>query len=1459
MRVSLRLLFACAFVVCAIVAAPAPSWGQASAPASTATTAAVEKEYGRLPLLFEANRGQASDGVQFLSHAAGQLLLLEKDGAVLRLATGRPQLADAKARQALSAHDDLKIGFVGASQDAAIVPLDEQAGKTNYILGNDPSKWHTNVENYSRVRYNTLYPGVDLVFYGNPSRLEHDFIVAPGADYRSIALELRGSRKIRLAKDGCVSVMLANGSVEFSAPRIYQVRDGQEVAVKGGYTVKRNVLAFHVGAHDATLPLVIDPVLSYSTYLAGSQTDVAQGIALDAAGNAYVTGLTFSTDFPTLNARQPACDNCDNAPDVFVTKLNSTGTALVYSTYLGGSGYDQPFGIAVDGSGHAIVGGETSSTDFPLKGQTPTAMNINATEGFVTSLSKDGTTLNFSTLLGGGAGGLVSSVTTDSHANVYAQGTTDSPDFPVKPATNVIGAPAAYPNNAMFVAKFTATGSLVFGTTIGFDPQVLQQNFGSLYGPVFGNLIAVDTNEDVYISGGAGPGFLVTPGAFQTTYTGPIPDCGGCTMGFVAELKPDGSAFVFASYLGGSGGDQVTGLTLDANRNIYLTGNTSSTDFPVTTGSFQNTFPSGQTFEACCETFVTKMNPTGSALIYSSFLGGSGAYYQTYASGIAVNAVGEALVTGSTRSTAFPVMNPLESTPPNGSYSTYVTKFNSEGTSILFSTLFSGSTGAQGVGVALNAADANDVYVVGTTVDANLPTTPGAFEPSVAGAPPNSEPQHVFVTKFDLGVASAAACLSQTSLFFVSSVNKTSAPDPLVVTNCGNAPLTIANVAVAAPFKQTNNCSSAVQPGMSCTVNVAFRGTTRGSFTATLTISDNAPIQPLPVALTGQATAPIVQIELNPFTLDDQLVGQTGLQQALFIFNVGDDVLSITTVNESGADFSSEKQGCLNVQPSGACYILVTFHPVAAGLRTGTLTLIDNAPDSPQTVAIQGTGLTSYPVPTISSIIPNTLLQGSAAQVINVQGGIFFQTSKIIVNGTPLATTYDGGGGVSATIPASAMANLGELEVQVVTPTPGGGTSNTSGVSIYQVFPIAANNLIYEPYTRKLYASISSAATTSANSIVEIDPETETIGAPISVGAGPNHMALTADGAFLYVGLDGVHAIQQLKLPSGALGPSTSLATAVQGQPVNAYNIAVVPGKEQIYVASLQFPNGDPSEAGVALVSNGKILSTLPGFIGGDPVDGICYLSDPTTFYGSYFYGSLLYKFNVANYATLSAQADSSVPSGFTNNIVCDSRYIYDFSGHVFDPIANQLVGTYPVFGFANSILPDDSVARTYATTTNNYNILAFDQKSFTQVDAAPTPNNDAFTQSLLRWGTDGFAYLNFNSSTGNSDLVLMRSGIAQPSVGPNPVPTVVHSTPEVAAGHGNYQLTITGTNFVPGAVVEWNGAIRTTTFQNSTTLIADIPAADVAVAGAAVITVLNPPFSGNVSNQHTYKILAAQ
>jgi hypothetical protein len=1432
--------------------------GSATAPTPVAAPGPrLLDEYGQLPLTFEPNRGQADRGVRYLSHSGGQALLLEPDAAILMLREPSPERKDRKVAR-------LKIRFAGASSEAELEPLDEQEGKSNYLLGNRPENWHTQIPNYSRVEYRSLYPGVDLVFYGNRSHLEHDFIVAPGADYRRIGLEIQGGRSVRLAGDGSVIIRTAEGAVHFSAPRIYQVRDGREVEVAGGFRLVRHQLKFRVGAYDKSLPLIIDPVLSYSTYLSGSQGESGYALAVDSKGNAYVTGLTFSADFPTKNPFQSSC-NCGNGPDVFVSKLNSTGTGLIYSTYLGGSNYDVPTSIAIDGAGDAIVGGSTSSTDFPTKNPLTIHSNLNDTEGFITSLSPDGATLNFSTYLGGSGGASVSTITTDSSGNIYAGGLTDAVDFPITPETNVIGLPPAYPLNDIFVAKLTGAGSLVFASVIGPDPQ--QQAFNTIFGLASSNGIAVDSEENIYLAGRASQGFPVTAGAFQTAYIGPDPSCGNCTMGFVAKLKPDGSAFTYATYLGGSGGDQVAGLAIDSTHNAFVAGNTSSLDFPTTPGAFQTTFPADPSGQQCCQTFVSKLDPTGSKLLYSSFLGAPASYGSgtigTVSTGIAIDGSGDAFLTGFTVTTNFPVKNPLQTTLPISPFgfgndpATYVTELNPTGSGILFSTLFSGPNSAQAVAIAVDhVANAKAVYIAGTAFNDGLPTTSGAFQTVVPPPPPFVESSHAFVTKFDLGTAAPALCPDQNSLFLFADVNTDSFPTTLNLTNCGNAQLTISHIDVDGIFKETDTCQAPMNPGQKCAVTLTFHPTSRGNFSGTLTISDNAPIQPTQFPIQATAVGPVVQFNTTQMMLDDQLVGQTGASTPLFVFNQGDGLLQISSVKETGADFAIDSSECTAgpVQPGTGCVIFVTFHPLAAGLRSGSILITDNAPDSPQSVMLQGTGITAYPVPSLTGVDPALILEKIDQQTLTVSGSNFFAVSRIRLNGIQIATSYGSPSFLTAIVPLNLVQNLGTLKLDVLTPSPGGGISNSIDVLIYKNIPLSANDIVFEPYTRQIYASISANATSNPNTIVAVDPEKQNVGKFVPIGNNPDRLAVSEDGKFLYAGLDGDHAVQQFDIRNGKLGFLTPLPNDPYfGNSVLAGEIRPVPGRPQDYVVSLTV-EGSPPPGGVSLVTNGVQRTVFHAdTMQTAAVSSLCFLSDPSTFYG--YNGTQIVQFKIQNNSALQLTTLAPPAQALNPQFACDHKYLYDYSGSVFDPITNLNVGKYqlPDFSFGNGVIPETPLGRTYFLTYAFATLTAFDQQTFAQVGTLSFPTSIS-PYRLLRWGTDGFAFLNSNF-TGSGDLILIRSGLAQPSAGPNPKPRLKSVEPQVRQNNGNFQLAVEGKDFVPGAVVRWNNSDRSTIFVSDKSLIADIPNADVSQIGTATITVLNPPKGGGLSNAISYPI----
>src|SRR5438309_281207 len=544
----------------------------------------LSQAYGKLPLYFEANRGQTDAQVRFLSRSHRQTLFLTSTEAVLvftessQTATGQPE----KPGQA--AGTTLRMAFADSNPQPQVAGLEELPGKANYIIGNDPTKWRTNVPTYSKVHYQDLYPGIDLIYYGTQRQLEYDLVVAPGADPNQLNLAFQGAEDITVDHDGNLNLRVAGGEVRLHAPNVYQESQGEKQLIAARYILHANrnderltnnvTLSAQVGlqmaAYDATQPLVIDPVLSYSTYLGGSDFDAAGGIAVDSAGNAFVTGDTSSANFPTTSGAFQTTYGGNS--DAFVTKLNPTGSALIYSTYLGGSGDDIGFGIAVDSAGNAFVAGITDSANFPT---TPGAFqttygggSING-DGFVAKLNPTGSALIYSTYLGGSGDDLGFGIAVDSAGNAYVTGLTDSANFPTTPGafqTTYGGG-----NADAFVTKLNPTGSaLIYSTYLG----------GS--GEEGGKGIAVDSAGNAYVTGLTdSANFPTTPGAFQTTYGG------GNSDAFVTKLNPTGSALIYSTYLGGSGGEEPSGIAVDSAGNAFVAGITDDTTFPTTSGVFQ--------------------------------------------------------------------------------------------------------------------------------------------------------------------------------------------------------------------------------------------------------------------------------------------------------------------------------------------------------------------------------------------------------------------------------------------------------------------------------------------------------------------------------------------------------------------------------------------------------------------------------------------------------------------------------------------------------------------------------------------------------------------------------------------------------------------------------------------------------------------------------------------------------
>jgi len=670
----------------------------------------------------------------FLSRGSHHTFFLTSTEAVMVVMSKAPEAGPGPRPKAVTEKQQivtkavLRMRFVGADTRPRVSGLVELPSKANYFIGNDSAKWRTNVPTYAQVEYKDLYPGIDLRYYGNQRQLEHDFIVRPGADPKSIALELSGADTVEIDLQGDLVLHTAAGVIRQRKPSIYQEVNGVRTQIAGAYVIRnKHDVGFEVAAYERTRPLVIDPVLFYSTYLGGSGDDFEDSsgpIVVDVSGNAYVTGITASTDFPvTSGAFQTGFGG--GSSDAFVTKLNPTGSGLVYSTYLGGNGNtgdDAGHAIAVDAVGNAYVTGETNSTNFPTTpGAFQTTFGGGLIDGFVTKLNPTGSGLVYSTYLGGSGTELGLGAAVDVAGNAFITGQTSSPDFPTTSGAfqtafaGGCGAVAGGPTDA-FVTKLNVTGSgLVYSTYLG----------GSC--DDFGEAVALDVGGNAFVTGRTSPSnFPVTSGAFQTGFGG------GSSDAFVTKLNSNGSALLYSTYLGGNGGDDGLRIVLDSSDNAFVTGVTSSTNFPTTPGVFQSISGGGN------DAFVTKLSLLGNALVYSTYLGGSG---DDDGIDIAVDVSGNAYVTGETNSTNFPTLNAVQSAI-GGGYDAFVTKVNPLGAGLVYSTYLGGSASDGGFGIALDLLPNPNAYVTGRTSSTNFPTTSGAFQVMFGGGS-----RDAFVTK----------------------------------------------------------------------------------------------------------------------------------------------------------------------------------------------------------------------------------------------------------------------------------------------------------------------------------------------------------------------------------------------------------------------------------------------------------------------------------------------------------------------------------------------------------------------------------------------------------------------------------------------------------------------------------------------------------------------------------------
>ena len=1210
----------------------------------------IAENYGKLPLSFEPNSGQTDGNVRFLSRGPGYTLFLTGDQAVLRLKSKssipsrqapvtRASLQRGGSRKGQSTLSEpqkkadavLSMQLVGANPKVITGGTDELPGKSNYFIGSDPQKWRTHVPTYARVKYSNVYPGVDLVYYGNQSgQLEYDFVVAPGANPAAIVLSVApgvqqegqnsrignqssaGRTAVRIAPDGDLLVHLRDGDVRLHKPLVYQgnssfsllenlnAHSGYKATVGESRTIVEshyvlsasNQVRFDLGPYDHTRPLCIDPILYYSTYMGGAVSDTGNGIAIDSNGDAYIAGTTSSPSFPNA-----ANSLNGTAQDAFITELNPTGTAVVYYTYLGGTGADAAYGVAVDSLSNAYVTGVTYSGDFPTVNPLPGSVYNNPPAGytgrtgpnsyavangtgFVAELPVGGASLLFSTYLGGSKGsGGVTGVTAaagdiargiavdpacTSSSCVDVTGTTLSADFPVTSSSNTYETYPLSGAQAAFVTKLNWNGSTL---TTPYSTLLGGISMGDMDA---GNAIAVDSSGNIYVTGQThSPDFPSVNSLPSTDYgstsSGYIRNWGNA---FITELNPETSSLLFSTFLGGNTGygDSANGIAVDPNGNIYVAGLTYSEDFPhpnafpgTTPTGTKNTYADTEPCDTCSPYgtgFVAEINPweTPAALAYSTYLGGSSGTGDS-AQAIAVDEYGDAYVVGTTRSANFPTAQNMTYSSGNffnnstlpGASATFASEISANGAGLLVSTYLGGSGSDAGNAVAIDAA--GDMFLTGSTSSPNFPTA-APYIP----APTNQQEVPYQGTLLASGSHSNAfVAMIQASAFANLAVSTAGAPD------CA-----------------FNNSSTS-----SCTFTAAALGQPSGDSPEVITVVNN-----------GNAPA-----TFNSITIIPSIAGSTDF--------------SLTPA-------SNCPTGSTLLPPGAGCAVSITFAP-AAPVQNETATLqidynndgVNNAGGVAPVQTVNLTGSTNI------TGVPTTTVVTSSAPPVFPAGTLVTFTATVTVPSTGLPAP---GGTMNFVIDGKVVAT----GVPVSAGTAAYSTSSLTGSgSPYTIVAMYSGGTFsgtaYNKSTGSLDPSLGTATTTKVSS--SLNPST--YGASVTFTATvtvTNGGAAVPAGNTVQFSIDGTNFGSPVSVVSGgtatsqstsslSVGTHTIVATysggsiSGSGTYISSTNAALYPFTQTVNMAPLTTTASSGSMTYGGTVPT--ITASYSGFVNGDSASSL--------------------------------------------------------------------------------------------------------------------------------------------------------------------------------------------------------------------------------------------------------------
>jgi hypothetical protein len=1208
-------------------------------------------------LTFEPNLGQTDARVQFLSRGSGYSLFLTSNEAVFNLERQTSASHAPASKPNAGSVDTLRMKLLGANTNAVVGGVDPQPGVVSYLVGNDPKKWHSGVATFGKVNYSQIYSGVDLVFYGNQRQLEYDFVVAPGADPSQIAWQIDGANA-SIDKDGNLALTAANGPTTFKRPFLYQAKGGKNIGVDGSFVVAGDQIRFHVGEYDHAKPLFIDPILSYATYLGGTNTDhigsyigpgsqsPTQAIAVDSQGSVYVTGYTYSTDFPMQTPYEGAPPakmsgiSPGGWPSAFVTKFSADGSSLVYSTYLGGNGLDYGFAIAVDSSGNAYITGSTTSPDFPVTagayqtvcspepdfyhgptiGETSSCTSFYNASAFVTKLNSTGTGLVYSTFLSGEGNDGGVAIAVDPAGRAYIAGNATGYCYPVTPelypytcfpttAGAVIGgtATSGYSQQNGFVAVFDPTGarllySSLFGDMNGILPDA---SLGS--GVTYASGVVVDANGYFYLAGHTEAGALpTTAGVIQPTQ-GPLYE--GRRLyswrGYVAKFNPitssGGATLAYATYIGAQPltdvsnlSDFISGLATDSVGDVYITGYTQSPNYPVTTGTYQTTCGYGGG-ASCSATYVTKLTPTLSAIEWATYVGnvyGSGS--DIYTSGpMQVDGNGNVFVTGQAWF-GFPQVNAVEPTATGGSLPTFVAELDPNGQKLLFATQINtelnsiAQSTVSPAGVVVDAT--GNIYVAANTVGPGLLVTPGVFMPTENdfgglccalgnGAVAKIAPQ---------GTATAAltalpsptpagqtvtlkATITPTALY-------ASAPTGAVVFQDGSTDLAtiVVNGGVA-------TFTTSTLPAGEHTMNAVYSGDTtylqeNASALLSITPTDTAPaISPDPAAFGNRNLNSPAQIPVT-------------------ITNSGSNPLVISSVAPASSSEFSQVNNCVTtLAVNASCQVTITFTPTSASAESATFAIGDNA--GVQMLQASGTGVSPVGSQTIAFNPLSDVIYGSGPITLNAIASSSLPVSYAVTGPATVAgslLTITGAGPVSVTASQS-----GNASYSAATPVVRGFTVNPAALTVTANNASRAYGAANPAFTYAIMGFVN-----SETSAVVSGTATETTTATSTSGAGAYPITFSTEGlvaanyTFNYVsgaltvsgGVAQTITFNSIPNVTYGGGPITLTATASSGMPVTY----AFTGPVTVSGSTLTIIGAGPVTVTAAQVGNGNYAAATP-------------------------------------------------------------------------------------------------------------------------------------------------------------------------------------------------------------------------------------------------------------------------